>query len=55
MCKTCFVEPIENEIEKDINNISFINTSETMDYLFACQIIVDKNINNHTFRILDRD
>ncbi|MCL5128018.1 hypothetical protein [Algibacter sp. L4_22] len=55
MCKTCFVEPIENEIEKDINNISFINTPETMDYLFACQIIVDKNINNHTFRILDRD
>lgn len=55
MCKTCFVEPVENDIEKAIDGIKFINPPETLDYVLACQIIVDKHINNHTFRILDRD
>ena len=55
MCKTCFVEPINDGIEKDLNDINFIIIPESMDYVLACQIIVDKHINNHTFRILDRD
>lgn len=55
MCKTCFVELIEKENEKDLNDINFINKPETMDHVLACQIIVDKHINNQIFRILDRD
>lgn len=54
MCKTCFVEPLSHD-RVGIEAIHFINSPETLDYLFACQIIVDKHINNYTFRILDRD
>ncbi|WP_147676784.1 2Fe-2S iron-sulfur cluster-binding protein [Algibacter pacificus] len=52
MCKTCLVEPIN---PKEVTGINFINIPEDTDYVLACQIIVDKHINNCSFKILDRD
>lgn len=54
MCRTCFVTIDEksNIDKKRAHKISFINSPHTMEYLFACQILVDENINNMTFKVL---
>jgi len=54
MCRTCFVKLVKNynSNNNDTLKINFINKPLTMEYLFSCQIIVDKNINGMTFKIL---
>ncbi|WP_027391458.1 hypothetical protein [Aquimarina latercula] len=55
MCRTCYVKLIGN-YNLDIGDtlgIKFINPPKTLEFLFACQIIVDENINNMTFKILN--
>jgi len=55
MCRTCYVKLIGNYNLRmtDILNIKFITPPETIEFLFACQIIVDENINEMTFKILN--
>ena len=55
MCRTCFVKVLVNYNmdDEDTLGINFINEPNTMEYLFACQIIVDEHINEMTFKILN--
>ncbi|MBW1294420.1 2Fe-2S iron-sulfur cluster-binding protein [Aquimarina litoralis] len=55
MCKTCFVKLVKNpnKEDKDSLKINFTQDPNTMDYLLACQIIVDDCINEMTFKILN--
>jgi len=55
MCRTCYVKLVGNYNSKegDTLGIHFINEPYTMEYLFACQIIVNESINEMTFKILN--
>jgi len=57
MCRTCFVKLVGNYnlSDDDTLGIHFINEPYTMEYLFACQIIVDESINEMTFKVLNEN